>query len=666
MSIEIAKPKQINGMTLLGPDLFSCDSAGTLLTPIALALPEQSLLATGQDIHALLLERLIAFLEGSETLLCNGLSELNIDDLYRDAVSLIIRDGIVLIRTDPTNMKKAFGADALLQRLLPKEKIQFTGVHLKKVREALRQRGESWRISPAPRSLDEIIRFIGTSKVQVGTGCSYYLNTHSGGRYLTYQEFLEIRPLLWEDLGEALSRLKEIVFLASRLNAQGIPELSFFLPEEDEAISTDLLAELIRELEAYAEAPEITSAAVDLFDQFLNVFARAAGPELLVDGVQHFSWRITMFFRLSGISEKEVEERILGLSPEFHLNMLWLPGARVVDQDLQMESATMPHVEGLIKYYWQSWPDIQYINVGRVETSQTSRPRPDEEREIYVIVLGLLDGKEEIRLVRLMKWDVRHRLKLGMPFEQAIHETYRYRDYIFDRLTAIAKLGIPIPTYHEIRLEERMPGLGPIPVLFFDRQYIIGVATEKIPPAFYAKTGFIVPLAGFLGQAAAASISLGRASPHTGQLYFDDGDELIQLDAEGRLLSLIMSDTTGSFNDSSTPMRDFLSQCLDHLIFHLEKARSGGIHTTELTEAVDAFSNGLISEIRRMQGLLRKDPTGFRCLFDHRTAESGGVRWRWGHILSRLESTDTDELAIEVKESKSLSAFLYKKDLSSP
>ena len=229
MSIEISKLKQINGVTILGPDLFSSDSAGRLLTPIATVLPELSLMATGQGIHVLLLERIVAFLEGSETLPCNGLNKPAIDDLYRDAVSLFIRDEIVLIRTDPANMERAFAADELLQRLLPKEKIQFTGVHLKEVREELRQRGESWRISPAPRSFEEISRFIGASKVQVRTGSSYYLNMHSGGRYLTYQEFLKIRPLLWEDLGEALSRLKEIVFLTSRLNAQGIPELSFFL-----------------------------------------------------------------------------------------------------------------------------------------------------------------------------------------------------------------------------------------------------------------------------------------------------------------------------------------------------------------------------------------------------------------------------------------------------
>ena len=403
---------------------------------------------------------------------------------------------------------------------------------------------------------------------------------------------------------------------------------------------------------------------MDLFDQFLNVFAQAAGPELLVDGVQHFSWRITMFFRLSGTSEKEVEERILGLSPEFHLNMLWLPGAKVVDHALQLEPGITPHVKGLIEYYWQAWPDMQYINVGRVETSQTRRPRPDEEREIYVIALGLAEGKEEMRLVRLMKWDVGHRLKLGMSLTQAIFETHQYRDYILDRLTAIARLGIPIPIYHEIQLEEQVPGLGPIPVFFFDRQYVVGVATEKCPPAFYARAGFIVQLAGFLGQAAAASISLGRASPRTGQLYFDDGDELIRLDDQGWPISLIIADTTGSFTDISTPMREFLPQCLDHLMFHLEKARSGGIQTAELCEAADAFSNGLTAEIRRMQRLLREDPSGFRSLFDHRSGEPGGVRWRWGHILSRLESTDTEELARGVKESNNLAVFLSKKGSS--
>ncbi len=663
-SFEMASFKLINGVTFLGPDLFSLDSNGKLLTPIALALPELSIIAAGRGIHAELLERIIAFLDGYNTLPFNGSNPPPIDDLYRDAVSLFIRGEFILIQTDPANMERAFAADELLQHIFPKEKIQFTGVHLREVRKKLRQRGESWRISPAPRSFEQISRFIEGSRVQVRTGISYYHNMHNGGRYLTYEEFSKIRPLLWKDPGEALSRLKEIVFLTSRVNAQCIPELRFFV-SEDAAIPTDLLNKLIRKLEAAREKePGIKSAVVDLFDQILNIFAQAAGPELRVDGVQLFYWRITMFFRLSGINEKEVEERALGLSPEFHLNIRWLPGGKIIDHSLRLDTGITHHVRGLIEHYWRTWPDIQYINLGRVEASQTRRSSPGEEREIYVIVFGLADGKEEIRLVRMMKWDVAHRLKLGMSPEQAIQETYQYRDYIFDRLNGITRLGIPIPAFREIQLEEQFPGLGPIPVFFFDRQYVPGVATEKIPPAFYARAGFIVQLAGFLGKAAAASISLGRTSPRTGQLYFDDGDELIRFDDKEWPLSLIIVDTTGSFTDIRTPLKDFLPQCVDHLILHLEKAQNSGIPTAELCKSVDAFSNGLISEIRRLQGLLREDSPGFHSFFDYRDPKPGGVRWRWGHILSRLESADTQELARGVKENKNLAAFFSRKSSS--
>jgi len=79
-------------------------------------------------------------------------------------------------------------------------------------------------------------------------------------------------------------------------------------------------------------------------------------------------------------------------------------------------------------------------HVGRVESPLTERDRSGEEREVYLVVLGLAGGTEDIRLVRMMKWEVYHRLKQGIPLEQAIGETIQYRNYIFDRLQAAATL----------------------------------------------------------------------------------------------------------------------------------------------------------------------------------------------------------------------------------
>ena len=60
--------------------------------------------------------------------------------VYQEAVPLFIRDSHILIRSDPQNMDRAFAADAMLQRLLPKDRIEFTGIHLPEVRASLQLR----------------------------------------------------------------------------------------------------------------------------------------------------------------------------------------------------------------------------------------------------------------------------------------------------------------------------------------------------------------------------------------------------------------------------------------------------------------------------------------------------------------------------------------------
>ncbi len=69
------------------------------------------------------------------------------------------------------------------------------------------------------------------------------------------------------------------------------------------------------------------SEAERLFEDVADAFARAAGPELRADDENCLAWRTTMFCRLFDIDETTLEEYALGLSPEFRLNVRWLPGA---------------------------------------------------------------------------------------------------------------------------------------------------------------------------------------------------------------------------------------------------------------------------------------------------------------------------------------------------
>ncbi len=139
------------------------------------------------------------------------------------------------------------------------------------------------------------------------------------------------------------------------------------------------------------------------------------------------------------------------------------------------------------------------------------------------------------------------------------------------------RLGFPILSYNEIRLDEQVPGLGLIPAFFFERQYVAGVVTDKIPISCYKNPNFIKSLSGLLGGAATFTLVLGRASPRTGKIFYDDGDEVIQLNSRSIPTRLIIIETTGSFTDWTTPLLAMLPQCLTRFRAHLDKALESGV-----------------------------------------------------------------------------------------
>ncbi len=645
------EPREVNGVVLLGPDFFSRDADGRPQSPIACAFPQFHAVVSGRGIHAAQALRMMDYLE----------RETVIDDaeVYADAVALIIRDPVVLIRCDPGRMERCFASDEMLQRLLPKERIQFIGVHLAEVREQVRRRGESWRISPQPRSEEEIVREIRLSRVQVGTGAAYYQNAPTGGRYLTYEEFSRIRPLVRRDPAEALARLREIVELTGLLNRQGVRELRFFLPPGCalDARGLPVVIDALERAQAVGMAAREASEAERLFEDVADAFARAAGPELREDDENCLAWRTTMFCRLFDIDETTLEEYALGLSPEFRLNVCWLPGARFDGGSLfgangepVFEPNAEPRARHLINHFLKTWPGVVAVNVGRVTSAQTARNRSGEQREVFLVVLEQESGGTAIRLVRMIKWDVRHRLDQGVSAEQAIGETVEYRNYIFDRLRAITALGVPVPSFSEIRLEEDVVGRPSVPVFFFHREYVPGTASDKILPTRYGRPGFLPRLTRFLGTAAGASLVIGRASPRDGRLHFDDGDEMVQFNAAGLPERLYIAETTGSFADWTTPLDAKLPQCLARVRRHLDRARAQGRPESEIAASVEAFAAGLAEEVERMQRLLRDPAVGLRDLFADRTPEPKGIRVRWEGILDRLDRADAAALRAQAVE----------------
>jgi PAS domain-containing protein len=653
---DFPEPRQINGVTILGPDFFAEDGQKRPLSPIASVFPSYEALVTGRGIHAMQAMTMVDFLREQtargEQRDMNAAEE---QEVLRDAVSLLVRGGIVLIRSDPERMQHIFAADDVLLRVVPKDLVQFTGAHLLEVRQELRNRGECWRISPHPHSVEEICSYIRASRVQVGTGSHFYHNIPSGGRFLTYEEFMQIRPLLWSDRTEALARLNEIIDLTDLVNDQGARELGFFLPAGKSLDKAPLerLVDMLRSEDAGDRIDEMER----LFDEFAAAYAREAGLELVTDDENNLTWRTTMFCRLTDINELEVEEWALGLSPEFYLNILWLPGARIVGGELRFEEKTEPRVRSLIEYYVKEREGLTSINVGRVESSQTVRDRTGEQRAVFLVVLGLADGGEEIRIVRMIKWDILHRINRGVSLNQAIAETLQYREYIFDRLRAAEAMGLPVPSFSAIELTEHVRGLGWVPTIFFDRPYVPGMVTDKIPGNCYARPEFVIRLARLLGEAAAFTLALGRASPQSGHVFFDDGDEVIQLDADALPRRVLLADTTGSFTDWITPMEEMLPHCLWHVGRHLERGREKGVSAAHLAKAVGAFTEGLRAEVTRLQATLRERADTVRSLFAGRSNEPGGIRCRAEGVAERLRHTPVEDLLRVVAESEHLAPF---------
>ena len=132
----------------------------------------------------------------------------------------------ILIRPDPDNMELAFRADELLQQLVPKHRVRFLLVRNQQVRAAIKQRGEYWRISPLPKTPDEMKRMIADSKIAIHGRELYYYSKTTGTRFLTYQSFAQLGALEETALRQHLAEIREF---SAGVNRHGRPEVAFFM-----------------------------------------------------------------------------------------------------------------------------------------------------------------------------------------------------------------------------------------------------------------------------------------------------------------------------------------------------------------------------------------------------------------------------------------------------
>ncbi len=137
---------------ILGEHPLAKDGNGKLKSRIATVFPFANTIVTLPGIHATQRLAYVDWLRRQRQEL--GLAPLSREEEageWQNSVDLIMEDDAILIRPDPDNMEVAFRADELLQQLVPKHQVRFLLVRNEKVRAAIKQRGECWRISPLPQ-----------------------------------------------------------------------------------------------------------------------------------------------------------------------------------------------------------------------------------------------------------------------------------------------------------------------------------------------------------------------------------------------------------------------------------------------------------------------------------------------------------------------------------
>ena len=97
------------------------------------------------------------------------------------------------------------------------------------VRTAIKQRGECWRISPLPKTPDEMRQMIAASKIAIHGRELYYYSKATGTRFLTYEAFAQLGALDESALRQHLAEIREF---SAGVNRHGRPEVAFFMAGE--------------------------------------------------------------------------------------------------------------------------------------------------------------------------------------------------------------------------------------------------------------------------------------------------------------------------------------------------------------------------------------------------------------------------------------------------
>ena len=564
-----------------------------------------------------------------------------------------------MIRPDPENMRLAYQADEWLQERVAKHRIKFLHVLHPKVREAIKKRGECWRITPLPTTREQMQAMIAASRVCIGGREIYYYNAASGTRFLTYQEFADLGSLDPPALAEHLTEIRNH---AGQPNALGYPEVAFFMA--DNSFSKADFA-------AYDFLHLSRESLTEAYERLRAGFQSAVPAPFRRDDLTDAEWRSRMYAALIGETDQASSEvKLLGLGSEFFMAVQWLPGGRIKNgklyldsifqtaaqtDDPELRSQCDEAVRHLIDHFLNDYDDLQYINIARVIdrlSVSEGRRKNSGRRAVYIAEIKPLDRPSAIvSHIRMQKFGVAERLndpKDPKPLDVAIYQSEEYTEYILDRWLGCRQLGMNLPPRLSCgRIVEpvSLKNGASVPVRspYFVRDYVFGVATDKLPGHRFENEEFALHFARLLGRAAAVNMIVGRCDEDGGVL-FDDGDEMALEDDHGLPVEIVVADHTGSFRDYQGELAQYAKDYAAPMTRRLE-------HVACPDEFCEAYLASFVQKFAEVQQEFRNHRQVYEQRFAHKPRDvQGSFAYRWECVLARMDRADPQELAGLIRE----------------
>ena len=178
---------------------------------------------------------------------------------------------------------------------------------------------------------------------------------------------------------------------------------------------------------------------------------------------------------------------------------------------------------------------------------------------------------------------------------------------------------------------------------YYVRQYVQGVASDKVPVDRFRNPAFALKFAELMGEAAALDLVVGRRTTETNEPIFDRNYEVLQIGPKGLPVRLVVTDHAGSFVDYSTPLEQGVAP-------YAEVVRRRERFVTDYGEFAKTYVAAFERRIAAVQAAYRERRAAFDDLFAGRPYDQAGSgAYRWSCVLKRLDACDPKVVATALK-----------------